>query len=382
MHASEPDQAAALMRTCVEFGVRLRQHGIAASPEQLLAFQAGLLLLPPTLTSLYLTGRTVLVNDPTLLAAYDAAFLEHFGSNDDGVGPEGHSDLHDRLMAATAEVSIGIGDDPVEARGSEPLEDEVVLAGGDLEWLVQKDFAHMTVEEQVVADRVVRMLRPRLPRRPSRRHAPARRGRLPDMRRTMRRSLATDGEPLRPHWRASDDRARPITLVLDVSASMAPYARALLSFGHAVARAGQQVEVFTVGTHLTCVTRHLGGRRPDTALRRAAAAVPDWDGGTRLATALGELLGTYGARAAVRGAIVVICSDGLDRDPPELLERRMARVARRAHSVVWLNPLKGDPRFRPLAGGMAAALPHVDVFVAGHNIASLQELSASLAELG
>lgn len=368
-----------LARTCVEFGDLLRRRGVPVSPDQTLAFQAALHLLTPTVRTVYLTGRTVLVNHPSQLTVYDAAFVEYFGAGPDGEGPAGRSDLHDRLLAATAEQAVGIGDDPVDGGEGDDLEDEVVLAGGDVARLVLKDFASMSPEERQAADRIVRSLRPELPWRRSRRRAPARRGRLPDTRRTLRRSLATDGEPLHHHWRAPDRRPRPITLVLDVSASMTPYAQALLNYGHAVARAGQRVEVFTVGTELTRITEHLAARHPDAALRRAAAAVPDWDGGTRLGTALGELLTTYGARAALRGAIVVICSDGLDRDPPALLASRMARLARRAHRIVWLNPLKGDPRYRPLAGGMAAAVAHVDVFLPGHNVASLREMSDALA---
>jgi uncharacterized protein with von Willebrand factor type A (vWA) domain len=136
--------------------------------------------------------------------------------------------------------------------------------------------------------------------------------------------------------------------------------------------------VLCFGTRLTRLTRTMRGRDPDTALALAARAVVDWDGGTRIGASIKELLDRYSQHASLRGAVVVLCSDGLDRGDPELLAAQMARLGRLAHRVVWVNPLKGSPRYQPLARGMAAALPHIDVFVPGHNVASLEALGEIL----
>ena len=219
-----------------------------------------------------------------------------------------------------------------------------------------------------------------MPRRRTRRFGPARSG-VPDLRRTLRRSFRTGGEPLERRFRARRRRRRRLVLVLDVSGSMADYSRALLVFAHAALRADRRWEAFCFGTRLTRVTRALAVTRPDEALDRAADEVVDWNGGTRIGECIKELLDEYGHRGLVRGAVVVLCSDGLEIGDPELLAEQMARLSRLAYRVIWLNPLKGDAAYEPLARGMHAALPFVDVFAAGHNLASLEELGLELAQL-
>jgi uncharacterized protein with von Willebrand factor type A (vWA) domain len=167
-------------------------------------------------------------------------------------------------------------------------------------------------------------------------------------------------------------------LLLDVSGSMAPYSRALLQFAFAAMAAGRRVEVFVFGTRLTRVTRTLRTRNPDRALHEIGRLVQDWEGGTRIGESLKSLLDGWSQRAALRGAVVVLCSDGLERGDPELLRAQMARLRRLAHRLVWVNPLKGSPRYEPLARGMAAALPSVDVFLSGHNLERVEELARVL----
>jgi uncharacterized protein len=137
--------------------------------------------------------------------------------------------------------------------------------------------------------------------------------------------------------------------------------------------------VFCFGTRLTRVTRALRGRDPGAAIAAAGAAVLDWEGGTRIGESLHELMTRWGQRSALRGAVVVLCSDGLERGDPEFLADQMGRLARLAHRVVWVNPLKGSPRYEPLARGMASSLPFVDVFLSGHNLESLEALSTVTA---
>jgi uncharacterized protein with von Willebrand factor type A (vWA) domain len=163
-------------------------------------------------------------------------------------------------------------------------------------------------------------------------------------------------------------------LAVDVSGSMAPYARMLLQYLQASVAARRRVEAFAFGTRLTRVTRELRGRDPDLALDRAAAAVVDLGGGTRIGDALGALNRVHGRRLG-RGAIVVVLSDGWDRGDPLVLGAEMARLRRTAHRLVWLNPLAADPRFEPLTRGMQAALPHTDVLLAGNSLASLEALA-------
>jgi hypothetical protein len=161
---------------------------------------------------------------------------------------------------------------------------------------------------------------------------------------------------------------------------MAPYSRALMQFAYAAMAAGRRVETFCFGTRLTRVTRILRTKDPDRALHEIGKSVEDWEGGTRIGESLKTLLDEWGQRAALRGSVAVVCSDGLERGNPQLLRDQMARLRRLAHKVVWVNPLKGSPKYEPLARGMAAALPSIDVFMPGHNLESLEELGRVLAD--
>lgn len=196
----------------------------------------------------------------------------------------------------------------------------------------------------------------------------------------VRASLRTLGEPIDRRWRAPSQRSRPVVLVCDVSGSMAPYARMLLQYLQASVAARRRVEAFAFGTRLTRITNELGGRDPDLALDRAADAVLDFSGGTRIGDALAELNRVHGRRVG-RGAVIVILSDGWDRGDPELLAAEIARLRRSAHRLIWLNPLAAHPDFEPLTRGMRAAVPHTDELLAGNSLASLEELAELLEEV-
>jgi uncharacterized protein with von Willebrand factor type A (vWA) domain len=175
---------------------------------------------------------------------------------------------------------------------------------------------------------------------------------------------------------------RPLVLILDVSGSMSDYSRSLLQFAYSTKRAAARVEVFCFGTRLTRVTRALERRRPDDAMDQAARAVFDWEGGTRIGDSLLTFVRRWGSRGLCRGAIVVICSDGLDRGDPAVLATAMERLSRLSHRIVWLNPHKGtDADFRPSTLGMMVAAPHVDVLLSGHDLRSLEEFAALLPSL-
>jgi len=209
--------------------------------------------------------------------------------------------------------------------------------------------------------------------RRSRRVRPSSRdGSRPDVRRTMRAALRTGAEPVRRRSLERARRPRRVVLLCDVSGSMEAYTRALLRFLHAAVAGRGGVEAFVFATRLTRITRHLSWRDPDAALARAGAAVADWSGGTRLGAVLHEFNARWGD--LTRGAVVVMLSDGWDRGDPTELTAELDRLQRRAHRIVWVNPLKASPDYAPLARGMAAALPYVDDFVEGHSLAAMERL--------
>ncbi len=218
------------------------------------------------------------------------------------------------------------------------------------------DFAAYTPAEFAEARKLMADLRLVGALRPSRRRRPTskRRGH-PDLRRTVRRALRSGGEPIDRRFAVPAAQPRRIVLLLDVSGSMEPYARAFVRFLHAAVVGRGRVEAFAMGTRLTRITRELTSRDPDAAIATAAQRVADWSGGTRLGDGVRVFNETWGLRGMARGAIVVILSDGWDRGDPDVLAEQMARLGRVAHKVVWVNPLKGSPGYAPLAQGMAAA---------------------------
>jgi uncharacterized protein with von Willebrand factor type A (vWA) domain len=255
-------------------------------------------------------------------------------------------------------------------------------AWSDVELLLDKDFAEYTDTERALARVVVAQLARRGPTRRSRRLRAVRtRGVRPDLQRTLRASLRFGGEPLDRRWREPSTKPRRLVLICDVSGSMAPYARVLLQYMHASVATHRRVEAFAFGTRLTRLTAELRTRDPEVALARAAERVVDWASGTRIGASLKRYNDVWGRRALTRGAVVLIASDGWERQDHELVGREMARLHRAAYAVVWVNPVKGSHDYQPLAAGMRAALPSIDRFVAGHNLASLEALAGLLTRI-
>jgi len=355
----------------VAFAHVLRGAGMDVPPGDLVNFTAALGHLGlHERRRVYWAGRATLVHRPEDIPTYDQAFSAFW------LGRQG-----DRRRPPTpAVVALDAEDEdhPADSGDDGALEKPTVTVRySPTEVLRHQDFAAFSTAEWAEGRRLLAALRIATELRRSRRLRPSkgRRGR-PDVARTVRRALASDGEPLRRAWRSPSERPRRLVLLIDVSGSMEAYARALLRFAHAAvcARHTGSVEVFTLGTRLTRVTRPLSGRDPDAALGAAGRAVADWSGGTRLGHALQAYNDRWGNTS--RGAVVVILSDGWDRGDPEELAAQMARLKRAAHRVVWVNPLKATPGYAPLARGMAAALPYVDDFVEGHSLASLEHLAA------
>lgn len=323
----------------------------------------------------YFALRAALCSSHADLGLFAEAFAAVFAGD-----PEEHRDPFEEL-GEVARLALPRVSVPDETR--EPAELDVVpvpAAWSEEELLHDKDFATYTDAERAAARRLLARLARRGPQRLSRRSRPTRRRRdVHDLRATVRASLPYGGELVERHFRTPAERPRRLVLICDVSGSMAPYARMLLQYLQACVAARARVEAFVFGTRLTRVTRELAGRDPDRALRRAAEQVQDWSGGTRIGAALAELNRVHGRRIG-RGAMVVVLSDGWDRGEPEELEAEMARLARCAHRIVWLNPLAADPRYEPLTRGMRAALPHVDHLLPGNSIASLEALADLMEE--
>ena len=260
----------------------------------------------------------------------------------------------------------------------EPVDDEntIMLRFSSVETLREKDFAEYNPAELREAEQFMSSLRLAGPPKKSLRLIKTNRhGARHDIRRTMRASLQHDGEPIERYWREPSTRLRRLVVLLDISGSMEPYARALLRFMHAAVVGRQRVEAFTFGTRLTRITKELTSRDPDKALSQTSAQVSDWSGGTRLGECLRTFNDKWGVGGMARGSIFVVLSDGWDRGDPEVLAEQMQRLNRVAYRVIWVNPLKVSPGYAPLARGMAAALPYIDDFVEGHSLEALQHLT-------
>jgi uncharacterized protein len=236
----------------------------------------------------------------------------------------------------------------------------------------------MTATEFAQARQLLAGLAAVRPQRQTRRMRSHPRGRALDMRRMTRRSLATGGDPLERTYRRRELGPRRLVVLCDISGSMEAYSRGLLLFLHAAVIAGH-IEVFAFGTRLTRLTAALRTRDPERALARAARTVVDWAGGTLIGASLKAFNDQWGRWAFARGAVVVIVSDGWERQDPELVGREMRRLARTAYAIVWVNPLKGHVEYEPLGAGMKAALPYIDRFLPGHNIVSLEDLADVLS---
>ncbi len=271
---------------------------------------------------------------------------------------------------------------PEEEQGSE-IEIDATLTMSREERLKTLDFEQMSVAEMAEARRIIARLTLAVPPLKSRRTAPASRGLRPDWRRTMRLSMKRGGEIAEFARKHRRTRWPSLVALCDISGSMSSYSRAVLQFLHAVANekgAGwARVHAFTFGTRLTNITRHLAQRDVDAALKAAGAEAQDWEGGTRIGACLEAFNRDWSRRVLGQGAVVLLITDGLDRDEPGRLEAAMERLHLSARRVIWVNPLLRWEGFAPKAAGIRAMLPHVDTFRAGHNIAALEGLAEALS---
>ena len=378
-------------------GQRLRGAGLPVTPERAARFARALALVAPRTTAeLYWTARPVFVSSEGQLAAFDRVFAgtfdprlepgEHRGdpyspplgsqTSARPPSPGDRSVPRERGSAGSGAISATSSGPPAD--DAHELELPLAIAS-DEERLREKSFAALEPDELAQLRRLMERLELATPRRLSRRARRARHGDQLDLRRTLRASLRTGGDPISLARRRRRTRPRRLVLLCDISGSMEPYARAYLQLLSCAVAGGTPAEAFVFATRLTRLSRALGGRNPEAAIQRAAAAAPDWSSGTRIGQALKTFNDRYGRRGMARGAVVVILSDGWERADPALLAREMARLARLAHRIVWVNPRLSAPGFSPGAGGMAAALPYCDALVSGHNLKALDEVAEAMA---
>ncbi|MFL5842755.1 MAG: vWA domain-containing protein [Thermoleophilaceae bacterium] len=375
------------------FGRRLNDAGVPVTPDRSARFADALALVRPiSRRRLYWAARAALVSDHTQVKSFDAVFAQVFGSRiDERAAPDSAPD--DRRTAAPADerptapsrdapdaagASTGTAADAPPAAG-DARDVAVPMVASEEERLRNKSFDALDPGELAAMYKLMTQLRIAVPRRRTRRAQHDRHGERIDLRRTLRASLRTGGEPIRLARRHRRVVPRRVVLLCDISGSMEPYARAYLRFLTCAAGTGPHAEAFVFATRLTRVTRALASRSPEQAIQRAAAAAPDWSSGTRIGEALRSFNDRHGRRGMARGAVIVILSDGWERGEPTFVGREMERLARLAYRIVWVNPRVSAKDFAPRAGGMAAALPHIDALVSGDSLEALGEVVDAIA---
>ena len=408
MAGTPPHTAAALpvveaAALAAAFVTALRRAGLSCSPDRAVRLAEALRLVPPSdVGSLYWASRVVLVSTREQLPAFDAVFAAAFRGGFDPTAPRrksvapaaspaavpeeartrpspaedrapGRAPTHPRTEPAIASA----GPDGAGDRNA-PEREAVLAMASTEERLHGMNFARLTEAEVLEIRRLASRLLLATPTRLSRRtrksaHSSARL----DVRATVRAARRSGSDTTRLLYARRREQRRKLVMLCDVSGSMEPYARIFVSLLQgAVATAG--AEAFVFSTRLTRLTRQLALRDPDEALARAAVAAPDWAGGTRIGDSIRHFLDEHGRRGLARGAVVVIFSDGWAQEDPDQVAVQMARLRRLAHRIIWVNPRKAAPGYRPLAGGMAAALPYCDAFVSGHSYTALAEVAAAI----
>jgi uncharacterized protein with von Willebrand factor type A (vWA) domain len=382
------------------FSQRLHEAGLPVSVERAAAFTRALSLVEPLARRrLYWTARAVFVSDPAHVKEFDAVFRAVFGSRDP---------REDRALGSDQElepISLGADErpatDPQSATSpspepsdtlsfssdgsegdSESGEIAVPVAPSEEEVLRRKRFDELSPSELAQLYQLMARLRVATPLRLTRRAQRYRHGQRIDLRRTLRGSLRTGGDPIRLRHRRRRVVPRRIVMLCDISGSMEPYARAYLQFLTSAAGSGPGAEAFVFATRLTRLTRALASRNPERAIRNAAAAAQDWSSGTRIGDALKAFNDRHGRRGVARGAVIVILSDGWERGDPALVGREMQRLRRLAYRIVWVNPRAGAEGFAPRAGGMAAALPYLDALVSGHSLDAMGDVVDAIGAYG
>ncbi len=386
------------------FSQRLHAAGVPVTPSQTEQYTRALKLTKPvSRRRLYCTTRAIFVTGFQQVAAFNRVFKEVFGAGRSGsraddydvqledapdaeqVDSETPEDMDDQKVmereGGQSAMNMNAGDGEDDQQDDEDAKETLVplQEASEEEALSEKNFQALNAEELAILYKLMVRLQLATPERVTRRKRRGRRGEHMDMRRTLRRSLHTGGDPIVLARKRRRVHPRRLVLLCDISGSMEPYARAYLQFLHAARATGPYAEAFVFATRLTRLTKQLAGRNPQRAIRRATQAAPDWSSGTRIGDALKEFNDRYGRRGMARGSVIVILSDGWERGDPALVAQEMQRLARLAYRIVWVNPRVAAQGFQPKAGGLVAALPHCDALVSGHTLKSLGEVADAIA---
>jgi uncharacterized protein with von Willebrand factor type A (vWA) domain len=325
--------------------------------------------------------RSVLTAKPEDIPVHDASFDEFWRGRLQELiqerGEEGVATQDDQAQGEEMpQPQVAQGD---ESDADEDEEGMDMPLYSPVEVLAARDFSSFVPDEMQEIARAIMLVAKRLATRESRRYRSTRRGHAIDLRRTFRRNIKYGGTVVELAKKRRKIRKPKIVLICDVSRSMDTYSKFLLQFIYALQNTLGRVESFVFSTRLTRVTDYFKTSDIYTALDRIAREVPDWSGGTRIGESLKTFNADWALRTVNKHTIVLIMSDGLDTGDASVLEHEMEQIQRRAARVIWLNPLLGNEDYRPLARGMSAALPHVNLFASAHNLASLQALGKALA---
>jgi len=370
------------------FGRVLRRLGLDVNPGRMMDLVSALDHIEIGQKSdFFFAARTLLVHEREDLPLFDEAFAlfwrkpsENWDRTWQGLAkrrkPSGPIVTHPPLKEAAPQS------DDSSSTSAEPMTViEITRTYSSNEILRHKNFAEMSVEESEAVKQMISHLLWKVSERRTRRHRPGKGSRI-DLRRTLRRSLRSEGEIFSWAYREPKMKPRPLIVIADISGSMERYTRLLLHFIYGMKAAlTQPVEAFVFSTRLTRITRPLQIRDLDLALKNVGILVNDWAGGTRIGESLKTFNFEWGRRVLGRGAVALIISDGWDRGDVDLLKSEMARLKRNCHRLIWLNPLLGAADYEPLTRGIQAALPHIDNFLPVHNLASLEDLANRLADL-
>lgn len=348
-------------RLFASFPTLLREHGLAVAPEQTVSFLAAIDLLGPrSVEQIRQAAVATLAPHPEQRELFDGLFDVHFLGAALAAGDED--------LAADEEMPVQEDTGSREVLLGEEINETGQAATGAEALSVRK---LQTLDDSEVLRRFGRALPAALPRRRAYRMRGARRGPTVDLARSLRDAIRHDGEVMSLKRLRRVTRPRPILLLIDVSGSMKQRSDANLALAHRIVQSAPRAEVFTFGTRLTRVTKPLRRRRAEMALADAAGLVADWDGGTRIGDALQAFLAVPRFAAFVRGAVVVVLSDGLERGDPMALVTAVARIAQRAHRIDWLTPLAADPSFRPETEALRMIAPQLASLGSGASTARI-----------
>jgi len=382
MTSSQAPELTGFDELFIEFAQDLRFHGLVIGSDDVITYLSAISVLDASdIMDVYWSGRIALVRKKDNIPLYNKRFQAFFLD----IG-ETEPDARKVKLKSSANAGATLEVPNVEqGLPGEVIEDETRLgymaSAADISR--HKAFADCSDEEINRFRKLISMLKVSPPKRRTYRTQTTPKGKVLDMRRMARETMRSLGEQKDLMYIKRKEKLRSIVFILDVSGSMADYSRNLLQLAYSARRANTKVEVFCFGTRLTRITKSIDKRTPDEAMRLAGESVLDWDGGTRIGDAIAAFVKESRRSRLGRGAIVVICSDGLDQGEPQALDKAMQTLSRLAHKVIWVNPHKGDNEdYKPNTIGMMIADPYIDRIFSGHNYKSIEEFARELSRMG